>query len=57
MTKIAYVKINASIKRRKFPAQNALGQGFPGKNASWRFQKCLQQIELCRGQAQILSRP
>src|SRR4029077_19560690 len=57
LTEIAYVKINTSIERRKFSAQHALCQRFPGKHLSWRFQECVQQIELCRRQVQILSRP
>src|SRR5579864_6105036 len=56
LTKVAYMKVDAPIERRKFPAENSLRQSFPRKHLSGRLQECAQQIELCRRQVQGSSR-
>src|SRR5260370_28758149 len=56
LTKVAYVKIDAPVKRRKFPSQDSFRQSFPGKHLSGRFQECAQQIKLRLRQVQRFSR-
>src|SRR5258708_30456838 len=56
LTKHAYVKIDAPVKRRTFPSQDSFRQSFPGKHLSGRFQECAQQIKLRRRQVQGFSR-
>src|SRR5258707_15671958 len=56
LTKVAYVKVDAPIKRRKFAAQDPLRQSLPRKHLSGGFQECVQKIELSRRQMQRFSR-
>jgi hypothetical protein len=44
--KITHVKINAAVKRRKLPAQDAFRQVFPGKYLAGTLQKNAKQIKL-----------